>query len=370
MFLRLPVAVTSKAMHEPSVLPHMLGGDKNTNDSNFSCTPQYDQSQFPLIALYSTVLTIGLPANLATVYLTFLQVQRKNVLGVYLLSLSLCDLMYLGTLPMWATYVNAGHQWMYGSLACKVTSYVFFNNMYISIFLLCCISTDRYVAVVYAIESRGLRRQKLAGVISLAICLVVAVGHLPVFTMEEGDVESRNKHCFEPGQSTAMVTGFNYARFVIGFLVPLGILLTTNHAIMVNIQASTSLRPQQKVKVKYLAVAVITLFLVCFAPYHIILLLRAIMYHFPAFQRECHFEKSVYTPYTISLGLSTFNSAMNPILYVLASDNMQKEIRRGLATLCSRSVRQPRSTDSSQHRTHNSKNSSDMAQPPCAGRGA
>ncbi|KAL2082253.1 hypothetical protein ACEWY4_022071 [Coilia grayii] len=325
-----------------------------------TCEPPYAQDRVPLVALYSAVLVVGLPANLATVYLTFLQVRRKNVLGIYLLSLSLCDLTYLLTLPLWAAYVNGGHRWPFGSLACKVTGYVFFNNMYVSIFLLCCISADRYVAVVYAVESRGLRRQRLASAVCLAVCLVVALGHMPVFTMPEGDADSGGgsgggggpQHCFEPGQSTASVTGFNYARFCVGFAAPLAVLAGTNHAILANVRASTGLRHGQKEKVRYLAVAVVLLFLVCFGPYHVILLMRAVTYHFP--MEACHFENCVYTPYTISLGLSTINSAVNPILYVLSSDNIRREITRGLASLRNRAVFRQRSTDSSQHRMNNS----------------
>ncbi|XP_066550620.1 probable G-protein coupled receptor 132 [Amia ocellicauda] len=324
---------------------------------NSTCTPPYSEDRIPLVVLYSIVIIIGLPANLATVYMTFLQVLRKNVLGIYLLSLSLCDLMYLCTLPLWTIYINMGHEWLWGSMACKLTGYVFFNNMYISIFLLCCVSIDRYVAVVYAVESRGLRKQKLAGIITCALCVLVAVGHVPVFIMKEGNTEGMQKLCFEPGQNTAMVTGFNYARFFIGFFIPFVILVVTNRSIFVNIQASTGLRREQKVKVKYLAIAVILLFLVCFAPYHMILLLRAIMFHFNL--KNCVFEDYVYTPYTISLGLSTFNSAMNPILYVLASDNIRKEIRRSLISFRSRTSLQHKGTDSSLPKLQNSKNSSD-----------
>lgn len=325
-----------------------------------NCTTPYEQDRVPLVVLYSLVLIIGLPANMVTIYLTWLQVCHKNVLGVYLWCLSLCDLMYLCTLPIWAVYVNGGHQWPWTSMACKVTGYVFFNNMYISIFLLCCISSDRYVAVVYAVESRGIRRQRLAVAVAVAIVLVVAVGHMPVFTMPEGNAGKGERRCFEPGQSTASVTGFNYARFVIGFLIPLAVLVFTNRAILANVQASTGLQPAQKERVRYLAVAVVMLFLVCFAPYHVILLLRAVTYHFPDLG-ACHFEQRIYTPYTISLGLSTFNSAINPILYVLSSDNIRKELRRGLASLRGRAALPPRSTDSSQHKINNSKNSSEVA---------
>ncbi|TRZ03546.1 hypothetical protein DNTS_014947 [Danionella cerebrum] len=318
------------------------------------CEISYQDDRIPLMVLYIVVFIIGLPANLATVYLTLHQVCRKNVLGIYLLSLSICDLTYLFTLPLWTVYVSRNHEWPWTSTACKITGFVFFNNMYISIFLLCCISIDRYVAVVYAIESRGLRQRRTAALVTFLIYVVVGLGHFPVFTMSEGQAEKGSHRCFEPSQSTKTVTAFNYARVCIGFCIPLAILIFTNRAILANIQASTGLHPRQKEKVRYLAVAVVALFLICFAPYHIILLLRAIIFHFPTLQEECHFEQHIYTPYKISLGLSTFNSAINPILYVLSSNNIRQEIRRGLAFICNKVVSSQRSTHSSQNNSSKS----------------
>ncbi|KAL1254575.1 hypothetical protein QQF64_016804 [Cirrhinus molitorella] len=311
------------------------------------------------MVLYIVVFIIGLPANLATVYLTLHQVCRKNVLGIYLLSLSVCDLTYLFTLPLWTVYVSYNHEWPWSSMACKVTGFVFFNNMYISIFLLCCVSIDRYVAVVYAIESRGLRQKRIAALVAFSVYMVVGLGHAPVFIMPEGNIANGSRRCFEPSQTSAAVAGFSYARVCIGFCIPLAILIYTNRAILANVQASTGLQPHQKEKVRYLAVAVVTLFLICFAPYHIILFLRAITFHFPELQEECLFEQHIYTPYKISLGLSTFNSAFNPILYVLSSNNIRQEIRRGLASLCNKVNAGQRSTHSSQHNMHSSKSNSE-----------
>ncbi|KAI4873308.1 hypothetical protein NFI96_008056 [Prochilodus magdalenae] len=314
----------------------MANGNSSPNSTVF-CELPYENDRLPLLIVYSIVLIVGLPANIVTVYLTFLQVRRKNVLGIYLLSLSVCDLMYLGTLPMWTMYINGGHHWTMGSMACKVTGYVFFNNMYISIFLLCCVSVDRYVAVVFPMESRVLRKRTRAVIITAVIVAVVALGHMPVFTMSEGDTETKdNGRCFEPGHSTPTVTGFNYARFIIGFFIPLCVLLFTNHAVLIKVEESEGLKSEQKGKVRYLAVAVILFFLVCFAPYHVILLVRAISYHFPEW--GCKFQKTIYTPYTISLGLSAINSAMNPVLYVLSSDNIRKEIQRGVRSIRSGSI--------------------------------
>ncbi|XP_067310622.1 probable G-protein coupled receptor 132 [Pseudorasbora parva] len=302
-----------------------------------SCEPNYDEENpLPLVALYSIVIAVGLPANLITVFLTLLEVFRKNVLGMYLFSLSVCDLMYLSTLPLWAVYINRGHRWEWGSLACKFTGYVFFNNMYISIFLMCCISVDRFVGVVYAVESRGLRKMRHAVIITVLIVVVVAVGHVPVFNMTEGNSEiMKEKRCFEPSNPSNVVTGLNYARFLIGFFIPLCILIVTNLAILVNVQASTGLTLRAKVKVRNLAVAVVLFFLVCFTPYHVILLLRAINYHFS--KGKCDFERSVYTYYTTSLGLSTINSAINPVFYVLTSNSVHKRIYKSLRGLRSSS---------------------------------
>lgn len=309
-----------------------------------NCSMPFDKDSVPLVVLYSIVFTVGVPANLATVFMTGLKVRRENVLAVYLFVLSMCDLMYLCTLPLWAVYIHRDHSWSWGSTACKWTGYIFFNNMYISIFLLCCVSVDRYVGVVYSLESKGKRKQKHAWIITMVIAGVVALGHLPVFVMDEGNTDGETEQrCFEPGQTTAMVTGFNYARFLIGFLGPLVILIFTNRRILTSIQAST-IKEKDKVKVRRLALAVVTFFLVCFAPYHAILLTRAISFHVA--KDECLFDQNIYTPYSFFLGLSTINSAMNPILYVLSSDNVRREVRRGLSSV--------RSWGSSRHQVTNS----------------
>ncbi|AWP20505.1 putative G-protein coupled receptor 132 [Scophthalmus maximus] len=344
-------------MHDP---PEMDTVSVAINGSVVTaCEPPYDAGRLPLVLLYSGVLVVGLPSNLLTLGLTWQQLSRGSVLGIYLWSLSLCDLTYLLTLPLWASYVSRGHVWPWSSAACKVTGYIFFNNMYVSIFLLCCVSCDRYVAVVYSLESRGLRRQRLAVLIALAIVLLVAVGHLPVFTMSEGDAAERDRRCFEPSQSSSKVAAFNCARFMVGFLIPLLLLVVTNRGILANVQRSTGLQREQKERVRWLAVAVVVLFLVCFAPYHLILLVRAVMFHLTGPNAaSCLLEETMYTPYTVSLGLSTLNSAVNPILYVLSSDNIRKELNRGLAQVCGRARTRPRS-HSSQNETRPNKTSSD-----------
>nr|XP_008100994.1 PREDICTED: probable G-protein coupled receptor 132 [Anolis carolinensis]XP_016854707.1 PREDICTED: probable G-protein coupled receptor 132 [Anolis carolinensis]XP_016854730.1 PREDICTED: probable G-protein coupled receptor 132 [Anolis carolinensis] len=282
----------------------------------------YEDSRQLLVVVYSVIFAVGLPTNFLTAILTIMQIRRKNITAVYLLGLSLCELMYLSTLPLWIIYVQNDHKWTMGMQSCHVTGYIFFCNIYISILLLCCISADRYVAVVQALESRGkwYRSQTTATVITVALFTMVAVIYCPVFFVDKSTT------CFE-SPFNPQLAYYNVSRFFVGFIAPLLLLSFMNYKIFQSIKTSCSLSPLQKAKVKRLAIAVIVIFLICFAPYHCILLIRAIFYLlYP--NENCGFEKKSYTTSVVFLCFSTANAAADPFIYVLASENARKEICR------------------------------------------
>ncbi|XP_056402597.1 probable G-protein coupled receptor 132 isoform X2 [Hyla sarda] len=303
----------------------------NSSTDLQQCHPPYDDSAIFVIILYSIVLVIGVPANILTLWLTFLQIWRKNVLAVYLFSLSLSELMYLGTIPLWIIYVKNNHMWQWGAMACKITGYIFFNNIYISILLLCCISVDRYLAVEYALESRGVRRQKIAILVTVVLCCLVALIHSPVFIISDGEQTDGQTTCFETLPIPSHIAHFYVARFIIGFLVPLATLIFTNSVIKKRIETSCSFTNQQKTKVKYLAITIIIIFMICFAPYHFVLLTRGIAYYLKENSENfCDFEEEIYTAYSIFLCLVTVNSVADPFIYVLVSENVRKDFCRAM----------------------------------------
>uniref|UniRef100_H0XNU6 G protein-coupled receptor 132 n=1 Tax=Otolemur garnettii TaxID=30611 RepID=H0XNU6_OTOGA len=289
-----------------------------------NCNVSFEESRVFLVVVYSAVCTLGLPANCLTAWLTLLQVLQGNVLAVYLFCLALCELLYVGTLPLWIMYVQNQHCWTLGPWACKVTAYIFFCNIYVSILFLCCVSCDRFVAVVYALESRGHRRQKTAVVISVSIFLLVGLVHYPVFEMEDKNT------CFETLQMDARIAGYYYARFAAGFALPLLLISFTNQRIFLSIRRSVGLDAVQKAQVRRSAVAVVLIFLLCFAPYHLVLLLKAAAFSYYRGDHHdvCAFEARLYTASTVFLCLSTVNSVADPIIYVLATDHSRQEVSR------------------------------------------
>ncbi|XP_072895528.1 probable G-protein coupled receptor 132 isoform X1 [Hemitrygon akajei] len=318
----------------------------NTTENGVeSCNMTYSNSSIPLTTVYSLVMVFGFPANLLTLILSTLKIRRKNILSVYLFTLSLSDLAYLCTIPNWITYVQNLNKWHQSQFSCKITGYIFFNNLYISILLLCCISVDRCLVVLYPIEAQWRRRRRTAVLVCVIVWLMVMAIHTPVFILSGvQSTQKKNDSCFETFPMPPLVAKFNYARFCVGFCIPLCILVGSNVLIFRRIQSSSCLNLAQKAKVKYLALAVILIFLICFTPYHIILLSRAIA--FSMYPDSCSFEQKIYTASTAFLCLCTVNSAVNPFLYMLSSESVRQELRRDLRILVCLPVPQESGTDS------------------------
>lgn len=281
-----------------------------------------------LIGIYITALVLGLVFNLLTAWPIIQQIQKKNVLGVYLLSLSISDVLYVLTMPLWILYYYNDHHWTLGLQLCKLAGFVYYSNMYISIYLLCCISIDRCLAVTFPLKIKTFRRYRYAWLISGFIYVFTAGLHILVILMDEvTDPLDEDQRCYETFPMTKRVALFNLLRVVIGFLLPLLVLVVCYFQIFRKVKESVGLDNQGKRKVKLLSVGVITIFSVCYAPYHVLLLIRSIaFYHFDV-KPYCEFEQAQHFYFSGTLAMSSLNSVVDPLLYVLVSNGMRESVR-------------------------------------------
>ncbi|XP_060036894.1 probable G-protein coupled receptor 132 [Erinaceus europaeus] len=288
----------------------------------------YEQSRLPLVTVYSAVFVLALPANGLAAGLALLAARRGNVLAVYIFCLALCELLYVGTLPLWALYIQNKHRWALARRTCRLTAFVFFCNMYASILLLCCMACDRALALAHPLASRARRRPLTAALVCTVVLVLVGVVHGQVLVglPEVG----RNDTCFDELPIDATTAGYYYARFALGFAVPLGVLAAATWSIRRSVQRSLGLSAACKARARRLAAAVLLLFLGCFAPYHVVLLLRAAAYSYyhDCCPTLCAFEKRLYTAFVAFLCLCTVSSVADPVLYVLVSDHLRQEAGR------------------------------------------
>ncbi|KAI1235851.1 hypothetical protein IHE44_0001942 [Lamprotornis superbus] len=130
--------------------------------------------------VYSIIFIIGIFGNSLVVIVIYCYMKLKTVASIFLLNLALADLCFLITLPLWAAYTAMEYQWPFGNCLCKLASAGISFNLYASVFLLTCLSIDRYLAIVHPVQSRIRRTMFVARATCIAIWLLAGVASLPV----------------------------------------------------------------------------------------------------------------------------------------------------------------------------------------------
>ncbi|XP_043940888.1 G-protein coupled receptor 4 [Protopterus annectens] len=282
--------------------------------------------------LYIIVIVFGLPTNCMALWAAYLQVKQKNELGVYLMNLSIADLLYIATLPLWIDYFLHYDNWIHGQESCKLFGFVFYTNIYISIAFLCCISVDRYLAVAHPLKFAKARRVKTALGVSIVVWSIeIFANSAPLFHDELFMDRYNHTFCFEKYPMESWVAWMNLYRIFVGFLFPWSLMLFSYVRILKAIRGNVSTERQEKAKIKKLALSLIIIVVFCFAPYHIILLSRSIAYLIAP--GDCSFEEKVFTAYHTSLAMTSLNCLADPILYCFVNEGARSDVTKAMSQI-------------------------------------
>ncbi|XP_053278929.1 G protein-coupled receptor 184 [Pleuronectes platessa] len=299
-----------------------------------------------LMSVYILVFIFGLVFNVLTLGPIWQQVRRQNILGIFLLNLSLSDLLFIFTMPLWINYYHMDHHWKLGVKSCSVAGFFYYSNMYISIYLLCCISVDRCIVVTYPLRSKTKRTSHYAWLMCVVVYVVVVVLHIMVLIhdnlLDAHDDKDRNDRCYETYPMEKPIAVFNLIRVAVGFLLPLLVLAVSYWRVLATVGQSPGLSALAKRKVRMLSFGVIGIFSICFAPYHILLLARSLAFFYFGDTENpkgiyCEFEQSMHFFFSCTLALSSLNCVVDPVLYALVSNGIREEVK-----LCCRRQRKTR----------------------------
>ncbi|XP_018598258.1 G-protein coupled receptor 4 [Scleropages formosus] len=283
-------------------------------------------------SLYIIVIVLGLPTNCMALWAAYMQVRQKNELGIYLMNLSVADLLYIATLPLWIDYFLHHDNWIHGQESCKLFGFIFYTNIYISIAFLCCISMDRYLAVAHPLKFAKIRRIKTALLVSVVVWVIEIVANsAPLFHNELFKDRFNHTFCFEKYPMQDWVAGMNLYRIFLGFLFPWMLMIFSYRGILRAVRGNISTEKQEKAKIKRLALSLIMIVLFCFAPYHVLLLLRSVV--FLSKPCDCRFEEDIFTAYHISLAVTSLNCVADPILYCFVNEGARHDVTRALSAL-------------------------------------
>ncbi|XP_030634867.1 2-oxoglutarate receptor 1-like [Chanos chanos] len=296
-------------------------------NSTGNCTNvDYLLKRYYLPVMYGAICVVGVVGNLTSLLVYVVQVRPWRSCSIIMVNLAITDLFYMLSMPFLVYYYTRGDSWMLGDFGCRFMRFGFHFNLYGSILFLTCLAIFRYVAVVYPLKATQLQRKRW-GITACVVVWILAGAQMAPMLQMISTVQNRNKtYCLDlASNDPAEVWWYGWMLTALGYLLPLVVVCVCYLSIARELSRPAPLTgnwARAKARARRLIVLVLTCFIVCFLPYHILRALRIYTRRTP--EVSCLLDRWVHAVYIISRPLAVLNTVFNLALYTLAGDQFKK----------------------------------------------
>ncbi|KAG3275600.1 atypical chemokine receptor 3 [Ictidomys tridecemlineatus] len=284
---------------------------------------------YTLSFIYIFIFVIGMIANSVVVWVNIQAKTTGYDTHCYILNLAIADLWVVITIPVWVVSLVQHNQWPMGELTCKVTHLIFSINLFGSIFFLTCMSVDRYLSITYFTSTSSRRKKMVRRIVCVLVWLLAFCVSLPdTYYLKTVTSASNNEtYCrsFYPEHSIKeWLIGMELVSVVLGFAVPFSIIAVFYFLLARAISASGD---QEKHSSRKIIFSYVVVFLVCWLPYHVVVLLDifSILHYLPF---TCQLENALFTALHVTQCLSLVHCCVNPVLYSFINRNYRYELMK------------------------------------------
>ncbi|NXW83996.1 P2RY4 protein, partial [Alopecoenas beccarii] len=284
---------------------------------------------------YGIVFVVGLPLNSWALWMFISRMRPWNATTTYMFHLAVSDTLYVLSLPTLVYYYADRNNWPFGKWLCKVVRFLFYANLYSSILFLTCISVHRYMGICHPIRSLKWVKTKHARIICVGVWLVVTICLIPNLIFVTTSSKGNSTLCHDTTKPEEFDHYVHYSSSVMALLfgVPF-LVIVLCYCLMAKRLGKSSFSspsprmPSYKKRSIKMIIIVLTVFAICFVPFHIT---RTMYYTSRYFQANCHTLNVINFTYKITRPLASINSCLDPILYFMVGDKYRGRLRRGPA---------------------------------------
>ncbi|KAF3835753.1 hypothetical protein F7725_028311 [Dissostichus mawsoni] len=295
-----------------------------SNQSSESCAPVDTTVENTLFGcFYILVFFLALNGNSLALWIFSHQRGASSPANVFLIHLAVADLSYVIILPLRATYHLTGGHWPFGEVPCRLAGFLFFVNMYASLYFLACVAGDRYLAVVHAVRSLKVRRARYAHIISFSLWALVTVSMAPLLiTNQTAEVDGMTV-CLqlyrEKASRNALIS------LAVAF-TRLSSPLSCYLLIIYNLHRGSRLEPSLKLRALRTIGLVMLIYVVCFLPYHVSRATFILGYNHP--DVSCQTRRGLSLANRLTSSLTCLNGALDPLIYLFGAEKFRGTLMR------------------------------------------
>ncbi|KAG7326970.1 hypothetical protein KOW79_010371 [Hemibagrus wyckioides] len=265
--------------------------------------------------IYSIICFLALFGNFLVI-LTYVYFKRiKTMTDIFLLNLAVADLLFALSLPFWAASIMT--KWQLGQIPCKAMYAMYKITFFSGMFLLMCISVDRYFSITKAVSAHRCRSNAVHyGRISSLITWVLAV----IFSLPEiiyANVNSNNTCVVYSNESEDSRISMIVSQMVLGFVLPALVMVFCYSCIIKTLVQARNFERNKALKVIF---AVVAVFIISQLPYNVVMGLST---HNTT---VCDLDNSLLYAMDVSQGIAFLRCCVNPFLYAFIGVKFRNDL--------------------------------------------
>ncbi|XP_036973924.1 proteinase-activated receptor 1-like [Acanthopagrus latus] len=287
-----------------------------------------------LIPSFYSLVLISVPINICAVLAFARRIRPKKPAAIYMLNLACADLIFGILLPFKISYHFRGNDWVFGPFMCRVVTAAFYWNMYCSVLLIACISVDRLLAVVYPIDSLAWRRPRNSIIACVTMWILSFAGSVPlVLSDQTHHITALNiTTCHDVQVIDDLI--WKYRIYFVTlccalFFLPLLVTVVSYARViwcLSRVPVGVPGRSRRRTRAVVMAVTVLVMFVLCFAPTNCLLLAHYLQFHEGMEENQQQDPNGSYSAYLVFLCLGSLNCLLDPLVYYFGSSQCQRQL--------------------------------------------
>ncbi|XP_025895915.1 G-protein coupled receptor 35-like [Nothoprocta perdicaria] len=266
------------------------------------------------LVIYIPVLTFGVLLNAIAFWVFCCRLKRWTETRVYMINLMVADCSLLFALPFLIYFHRREHPT--GKL-CFTIQCIYFTNMPMSILIITMIAIDRYIAIKFPLKAKTLR----SPLKSAAMCGLLWIILLTYAYFHPEFEEGKEQFCFQKRTSQPKYSSLLSICF--GYFIPLGIVVFCSVEVIKCLKkkmSSSSHETKLIQKALHIISVNLCVFVLCFSPLYIVLLLRFVV----DLAGACSLISKVRVSIQILACLANANCCLDGFCYYFAAKEFQE----------------------------------------------